>query len=247
MLTLDLKKSDDNLVDHGKLIMYLWTNINQSMNNPEPSQVQGVTSALADMGMNDSTISLSPTSAPTGNTLFRTPSSNAAVAEPSSMQMPTPHIPSFALTSPETEQSYSTRLISSGGMHASRATAPPTVSSLVTSPGQAASATDTQQRIFNPNVDQYGALPPVRQRRIDPLGQTYYDDHNTRKTTRNRPLLNQNINHTNEDSETNAARDQHSHHIVADDMVDVTSAGAASSTFRNSSTSAQSVSSDVQS
>ena len=34
MLTLDLKKSNDNLVVHGKLIIYLSTNVSQPINNP---------------------------------------------------------------------------------------------------------------------------------------------------------------------------------------------------------------------
>ena len=237
MLTLDLKKSNDNLVVHGKLIIYLSTNVNQPMSNPGPSQVQGVTSALADMEMNESTISLSPTSAPAGSTLSRTPSSNAAVAEPSSMQMPTPHIPSSAATSPETEPSSSTRSISSGSVHAPPTAAPPTVSSLATSPGQAASTTNAQQRNFNPNVDQYRALPPGWERRIDPLGRTYYVDHNTRTTTWNRPSPNQTVNHTNQDSDTNTAENQH----------DDTSTGATSSTFGNSATAAQSATTNFQS
>ena len=67
MLTLDLKKSNDNLVVHGKLIIYLSTNVNQPISNPGPSQVQGVTTALADMGMNESSISLSPNGVGPGN------------------------------------------------------------------------------------------------------------------------------------------------------------------------------------
>ncbi|OAX41309.1 HECT-domain-containing protein [Rhizopogon vinicolor AM-OR11-026] len=245
MLTLDLKKSNDNLVVHGKLIIYLSTNVSQPMSNPGPSQLQGVTSALADMGMNESSISLSPTPVPAaGNPLSRTPSSNVvAAAEPAAplMQMPTPHIPSSAATSPETEQpsqTSSNRPISSGGGHAPLAAPPSTASSLATSPGQAATATNAQQRNFNPNVDQFGALPPGWERRIDPLGRTYYVDHNTRTTTWNRPSANQNVNHSNQDSETNAARDQHSRRILADDMVDVATTGAPSP-FRSSSTSAQ--------
>ncbi|KAJ8587990.1 HECT-domain-containing protein [Rhizopogon salebrosus TDB-379] len=253
MLTLDLKKSNDNLVVHGKLIIYLSTNVNQPMSNPGPSQVQGVTSALAEMGMNESTISLSPTPVPaTGDPLSRTPSSSVVVNEPSAplMQMPIPHIPSSVATSPETEQpssqTSSNRPISSGGGHAAPAAPPSTSSSLATSPGQSASATNAQQRNFNPNVDQYGALPPGWERRIDPLGRTYYVDHNTRTTTWNRPSQNQNVNHSNQDSETNAARDQHSRRILADDMVDVTSTGAPTG-LRNLSTVAQSPSANVSS
>ena len=33
MLSLDLKRSNDNMVVHGKLILYLSTNVNQPLNN----------------------------------------------------------------------------------------------------------------------------------------------------------------------------------------------------------------------
>jgi E3 ubiquitin-protein ligase NEDD4 len=54
------------------------------------------------------------------------------------------------------------------------------------------------------------------------------------------------VNHSNQDSETNAARDQHSRRILADDMVDAASAGAAgANAYRSSSTSATSPSPNV--
>ncbi|KAF8170675.1 hypothetical protein K438DRAFT_206882 [Mycena galopus ATCC 62051] len=40
---------------------------------------------------------------------------------------------------------------------------------------------------FNPNEDQYGALPPGWSRRIDPSGRTYYAHHRTRTTSWTRP------------------------------------------------------------
>ncbi|KAJ3551585.1 hypothetical protein NP233_g13055 [Leucocoprinus birnbaumii] len=75
-------------------------------------------------------------------------------------------------------------------------------------------------RNFNPNVDQYGPLPPGWERRIDPLGRTYYVDHNTRSTTWNRPSANAAANTNAQDNETNAARDQHSRRILADDLLE---------------------------
>jgi len=75
-------------------------------------------------------------------------------------------------------------------------------------------------RNFNPNVDQYGALPTGWERRIDPLGRTYYVDHNTRSTTWNRPSANAAVNTSAQDNETNAARDQHSRRILADDLLE---------------------------
>lgn len=75
-------------------------------------------------------------------------------------------------------------------------------------------------RNFNPNVDQYGPLPPGWERRIDPLGRTYYVDHNTRTTTWNRPSASAAANTITQDSETSAARDQHSRRILADDLLE---------------------------
>lgn len=220
MLTLDLKKSNDNLVVHGKLIIYLSTNVSQPISNPGPSQLHGVTSALADMGMNESSISLSPNGAgPSGNPLSRTSSTHATVTESAStplITMPIPHIPPPSDSDQTPIQSSSAgRPVSSAGAHST-----PVVNQQVPSNPSVVSPNNTHQGNFNPNVDQYGPLPPGWERRLDPLGRTYYVDHNTRTTTWNRPSPNQNVNHVVHDNETNAARDQHSRRLLADDMVD---------------------------
>ncbi|KAG9318421.1 C2 domain-containing protein [Chiua virens] len=203
MLTLDLKKSNDNLVVHGKLIIYLSTNINQPIANPGPSQVQGVTNALADMGMNESTISLSPnTVGPPGGALSRTSSAHAPEAATPLAPVSTTHAPSPASDQDHTP-TQSNRPVSS--------LAAPQQASPVAGPGAA-----NQQRNFNPNVDQFGPLPAGWERRMDPLGRTYYVDHNTRTTTWNRPSADQAVNTNNQDSETNAARNQHSRRVLAD-------------------------------
>jgi E3 ubiquitin-protein ligase NEDD4 len=77
-------------------------------------------------------------------------------------------------------------------------------------------------RNFNPSVDQYGPLPTGWERRIDPLGRTYYVDHNTRTTTWNRPSASAAANTSAQDNETNAARDQHSRRILVDDVLEAT-------------------------
>lgn len=213
MLTLDLKKSNDNLVVHGKLIIYLSTNVSQPISNPGPSQVHGVTSALAEMGMNESTISLSPNgTGPSNDPLSRSSSTHATVAESAStpvITMPTPHIPQ---PDPDPTPNTARPLSSAGGQST------PVVSQQAPIPSVVPS--NNQQGNFNPNVDQYGPLPPGWERRVDHLCRTYYVDHNTRTTTWNRPSPNQNVNHVVHDTETNAARDQHSRRLLADDMVD---------------------------
>src|ERR1700691_3381500 len=108
MLTLDLKRSNDNLIVHGKLIIYLSTNIQAPITNPGPSQVNGVATAFANMGLNreeaGSTLSLTGGGS-TNAGVSRTPSSHATVtdsASNASISMPTPNLtPSAGATTPE--------------------------------------------------------------------------------------------------------------------------------------------------
>ena len=93
----------------------------------------------------------------------------------------------------------------------------------IVSPGQTMSSNTSTQHIFNASEDQYGLLPEGWERRIDPLGRTYYVDHNTRRTTWNRPSPNQAVN---QEGETNDARDQHSRRIIVDDLLEATSGGS---------------------
>lgn len=229
MLTLDLKKSNDNLVVHGKLIIYLSTNVSQPISNPGPSQVHGVATTLSNMGLNESSVSLSPNGVgSSGNPLSRTPSAHASTTDspstPAVMGMPTPQISPPSHTGTDADQPPpqlpSGRPVSSSGGH----TISPTSQSA--SGISLGSVNTTRQGNFNPTVDQYGPLPPGWERRLDPLGRTYYVDHNTRTTTWNRPSSNQSVNHVVHDNETNAARDQHSRRLLADDMVDVGNAQA---------------------
>ncbi|KAL0947135.1 hypothetical protein HGRIS_013266 [Hohenbuehelia grisea] len=231
MLTLDLKKSNDNLVVHGKLIIYLSTNISQPISNPGPSQVASLSTAFADMGIQNS--SGSPTASSSnlasGNSnpaLSRSDSHATGTdgASNASITMPTPGIP-VGTSTPEAEQqphqqppqSPGSRPVSSASANAVPAGSPQPAHP-ATSPGQ--TAANAQMRNFNPNVDQYGPLPPGWERRIDPLGRTYYVDHNTRSTTWNRPSASQAVNNNTQDNETNAARDQHSRRILADDLLE---------------------------
>ncbi|KAF9065282.1 hypothetical protein BDP27DRAFT_1332194 [Rhodocollybia butyracea] len=239
MLTLDLKKSNDNLVVHGKLIIYLSTNVSQPIPNPGPSQVSGLSSALADMGLNTanspgaSASNLALPINPSG-TLSRTSSShattdNASVVTSASPETEQPSAPAAAPSS--------SRPTSLSGTAPAATNAAPANAAM--NPATAASNNANQMRNFNPNVDQYGALPPGWERRIDPLGRTYYVDHNTRTTTWNRPSESASVNNDVQDSETNAARDQHSRRILADDLLEANNSSSSStSVFRNSTATA---------
>ena len=94
MLTLDLKKSNDNLVVHGKLILYLSTNVSQPISNPGPSQVNGVTETLSGLSINSSSsAAASSNNLAAGSTLSRTPSAHVETAAAVQAAMPQPHIP----------------------------------------------------------------------------------------------------------------------------------------------------------
>ncbi|KAE9406415.1 HECT-domain-containing protein [Gymnopus androsaceus JB14] len=238
MLTLDLKKSNDNLVVHGKLIIYLSTNVSQPIPNPGPSQVSGLSSALADMGLNTANspgASTSNLALPNNGTLSRTPSSHATATDNSNAAVVAPS----SAPSTETEQQPSTTQV----VPATSLSRPTSVSGTTTSanthvaPANAAmnpgatAGNASQTRNFNPNVDQYGPLPPGWERRIDPLGRTYYVDHNTRTTTWNRPNASAAVNNDVQEGETNAA---------PDDLLEANNSTSSTggSVFRNSTASA---------
>jgi E3 ubiquitin-protein ligase NEDD4 len=230
MLTLELKKSNDNLVVHGKLIIYLSTNVTQPITNPGPSQVSGVSEALARLGINDSSVSLATSQnnlgagASVNTTLSRTASAHATDT-PTPMQMPTPSLPQAA--SPESEQSPSQPQSQISPQPRSTPASSPTpvaVPSASANHGTTNSPpigqAPTSPRNFNPHEDQYGTLPAGWERRVDPLGRTYYVDHNSRSTTWNRPSTSSAVNSNTQSGETNAARDNHNRRILADDMLE---------------------------
>ena len=231
MLTLDLKKSNDNLVVHGKLIVYLSTNTSTPITNPGPSQVSGITPALGDLALNASNISLTPSASAsnaaagssmsaTGSTIdiSRSSSSQPIAQETSIVQMPTPN-PAPA----EQHQAVPSRPVSGEAATASPQAAghPPTNPS-ATNPATngTANGANLQQRNFSPHEDQHGPLPAGWERRVDPLARTYYVDHNTRTTTWVRPSMSHSVNTAGQQNDTNAAREQHSRRILADDLLE---------------------------
>jgi len=233
MLTLDLKKSNDNLVVHGKLIIVLSTNVQQPIANPGPSQVGGLTTNLAELGLNASSPSASTSNltlaASNTSTLSRNASSHATGSERGPSPIAVPSVTS-SVTSTTTEdqphppQPTPARPISSSTLTSTTTTSTvPSTQPSTAQPGATTPQTTQQNaRNFNPTVDQYGPLPPGWERRIDPLGRMYYVDHNTRSTTWNRPSASAAVNSSAQDNETNAARDQHNRRILADDLLEAT-------------------------
>ncbi|GJE96532.1 ubiquitin-protein ligase [Phanerochaete sordida] len=260
MLTLDLKKSNDNLVVHGKLIIYLSTNISQPISNPP--NADSASQQLSNLNLDNSTTSLAAGAsngalATGGTSLSRSPSATASsTASPDGarISMPTPNVSSPATTEPEPQvqpqppTGASTRPLSTGS---AASAAPPTQPPPPIQPATNASANahtasnnNAQMRNFNPHEDQFGPLPPGWERRIDPLGRTYYVDHNTRTTTWNRPSTNPTTNTHAQEGSTNAARDQHNRRILADDMLEA-GVGRSGSTTANTSAAALAASQNV--
>lgn len=243
---MDLKKSNDNLVVHGKLIIYLSTNTSQPISNPGPSVVSGLQVALSNMGLNESAVSLAQQAGPStsgtaenNSSLSRSSSAQATSPveqqqqQPVHMAMPTPQINrTSTVTASANTDSPGSRPVS-GNVGAVPPMPQPSVPAMGASVGQqpaAAQSTAAPRNNFNPHEDQHGPLPPGWERRIDPLGRTYYVDHNSRSTTWHRPSASSSVNTNTQQGETNAAREQNSRRILADDMVDASVNRAASTT-----------------
>jgi E3 ubiquitin-protein ligase NEDD4 len=225
MLTLDLKKSNDNLVVHGKLICYLSTNVNQPISNPGPSQAEGLGNALAGLGLNESSLNVASGSrGQGGSSLSRVPSTTptpVTETSPQQVQMPTPQVVPTpqAMPEPEVARSRPTSAVTPAtSAPPSSVQAPSSMGGQATAGAAATSANNG--RNFNPSEDQYGPLPQGWERRIDPLGRTYYVDHNTRTTTWNRPTAGGAAGASAAAGETNAAREQNHRRILADDMLE---------------------------
>lgn len=241
MLTLDLKKSNDNLVVHGKLIIYLSTNVSQPINNPSTA-VGETGERLGALNLDASSISLasgSTNAMPGGPSLSRSPSATASTTTSPdgarvSMPQPSVNTPGESESQAQQPPPANARPVSTGSASAAP---PPAATTNASANAQTASNNNAQMRNFNPHEDQYGPLPGGWERRIDPLGRTYYVDHNTRTTTWNRPSANQTTNTHAQEGDTNAARDQHNRRILADDMLEA-GAGRAASAAAATNTSA---------
>lgn len=158
MLTRDLKKSNDNMVVHGKLILNLSTNLSQPIsqagqnaNRPSVSATPSINGAAAPIAssQHQSTQNLHPNDMYPGQR----------------PQMPS-QPPSQRLSQPPPQP-------------------PPGAPSMNGAPPQGQGP--GQNRGYSAFEDSQGRLPPGWERREDHLGRTYYVDHNTRQTTWIRP------------------------------------------------------------
>lgn len=157
MLTRDLKKSNDNLVVHGKLIFNISTNLSAPLNRNGAAQPASSHSSAATNGLSSNVPSApTPSAAPAGP-----PSNVTSGAGPVASS-------AAAVTS----------TLPSRDREGSASGAPPAIN---------APNGSTTPRTLNTFEDSQGRLPPGWERREDNLGRTYYVDHNSRTTTWNRP------------------------------------------------------------
>ncbi|KKZ68150.1 E3 ubiquitin-protein ligase hulA [[Emmonsia] crescens] len=158
MLTRDLKKSNDNLVVHGKLIVNLSTNLS----TPVPPQNGSLRPPLnAPPSSNLSHQQLRPQS----STSAAGAAANQITSDQPTAATPSPMFPARA---------------------PSAATAA-TIGPPAGGPSPAANGSTSSRANLSSFEDSQGRLPAGWERREDNLGRTYYVDHNTRTTTWTRP------------------------------------------------------------
>lgn len=189
MITRDLRKSTDNLVVNGKLILNLSTNLRAPVATGSAANRPPGSSAAP------STNGAQTPSAPVGG---QTPSTPIGAQSTASLQTPTSALNTAIATRQNT------------GIGA----APSAANS---STGVQSRRADGSG--FSAFEDAQGRLPPGWERREDNLGRTYYVDHNSRQTTWIRPTANFNAGEQRAqmDAQTNAERTRHQARMLPED------------------------------
>ncbi|SCZ95738.1 BZ3500_MvSof-1268-A1-R1_Chr8-1g09765 [Microbotryum saponariae] len=161
--TRELKRSNDQLAVHGKLIVHLTTNVTSAIRTPATSAARP---SISTGSNNASSASLSSPTVPGSTTPTATASAAATPSsDPPNISTPSAQpVTSAASANPSGGASLSTAGSSSG-----------------------AGGSSTNNRDFSAREDQHGPLPIGWERRVDHLGRTYYVDHTTRTTTWTRP------------------------------------------------------------
>ena len=207
-LTQDLKKSNDNLVVHGKLIVQLSTNTYSPINRqggaaaPGGSTSGSTLSAAAAAASNVSTSANAP-AATVSNAMAPSSTGSSAIPNTSTSSPPSAiSPPSGGPPSGSPPDRASMPSVNHGG------------SSVTANNGNSSTSRD-----FNPHEDQFGPLPGGWERRVDHLGRTYYVDHNSRSTTWTRPDRDASTNIAAQNDTTNREREQHQQRLTADDFL----------------------------
>jgi E3 ubiquitin-protein ligase NEDD4 len=207
LLTRDLKKSNDNLVVHGKLIIDINTNVASPIANNSNA---GAAPNLLVPGTNASSTSLASSAQQSG-----------ASAAPSTAPSAAPSTGDAAAARPVVADAGPAATAAAGASAASSRS--PSSSG---APQGSASAAPPRAPGAEARSDESGAaLPQGWERRTDHLGRTYYVDHNTRSTTWTRPSASSNVNQAAAASTAAGDRMRHSNRALADEMLGVGSEG----------------------
>ena len=204
MLTRDLKKSNDNLIVHGKLIVNLSTTLTPAINNQSHPPGHASSSLNVANGTTSSSVNGGPP---------RSPISSVGPSNEVPQDLPPPHTPS--------PSQGSTSMPPSG---AAVASAPV---SGVQPPNRPGGSTN-----LSSFADNQGRLPAGWERREDNLGRTYYVDHNTRTTTWTRPstTYNERDQRTALEANTQLERRAHQNRMLPEDRTGANSPSLAEST-----------------
>ncbi|KAK3955173.1 hypothetical protein QBC32DRAFT_367938 [Pseudoneurospora amorphoporcata] len=190
MLTRDLKKSTDNLVVHGKLIINLSTNLTATMSRlgPPPSSSRPSLLTPQSSVISNDRANERPSSAMSGpngaaNNPMNLASRPASMAVSSSSTAPTPGTNGTAPTNPST-------IVAAQARH---------------------------HNTLSPFEDSMGRLPAGWERREDHLGRTYYVDHNSRTTSWNRPTGTGAAENRTAEANTQVERQRHQNRTLPED------------------------------
>ena len=181
MLTRDLKKSNDNLIVHGKLIVNLSTNLGAPIHQPTPAGHPG--SSMSGENTSSSSAANGPP---------RSPSTLPPSATNGQHPIPHSHSPTPSHPPPTTP-------------------GPAVVASSTHVNGSSQPPGPNGGRTLSSFADNQGRLPAGWERREDNLGRTYYVDHNTRTTTWSRPSASYNATEQRTAIEANTQLERRAH------------------------------------
>ncbi|KAH8101291.1 ubiquitin-protein ligase [Cristinia sonorae] len=223
MLTLDLKKSSQNSVVHGRIVLNLSTNVSQPIVNSV-----GFGPRRSFNMVNSSSASVIVTG--TGSALSRTPSRNTDVQVYIPRNVSTPPVPplpsSQELQVPRTTHNTPQSSPRSMTFSVAQTQRPVTPASTVfnaiassPSPAPPAPIGIAPPGPFDRFTDELGPLPTGWERRIDSVRRIYYIDHNNCSTTWTRPSASRTVNARAHAVEEVVARTQHNQRLLVDDML----------------------------
>ncbi|PWY97203.1 putative ubiquitin-protein ligase [Testicularia cyperi] len=231
LLNKELKKSNDNLVVHGKLIIDLNTNVSTPINNnssagPTNLSVPGTSNASSASLATSNSASARPDNRPSTSgsgattpvAVSSTAAAAAAAAAATTSSVSAIESSSRPLSTADSTASPAIAASSGGAATNSTSAASSESRSNASAPPAATARSGAAQ---DTRSDEYGPLPSGWERRTDHLGRTYYVDHNTRSTTWTRPSTNPSANTAAAASTSAADRQRHSNRALADDFLGV--------------------------